>query len=374
MPIFEYRTAFEIARNIRAFLNLEVGFSRNGSRGSRTPESHHAGSGKEPDGLRAGSTPARSATRGATDEVVPMFFLVGRSKSGTSWLMRLLNSHPEILCRGEGKFFGEGRSNALHGALARSKELKRWLSHNPWTLRDEDPNLDDIVANTISYLMQEKLRKTNKKIVGDKSPFTTPGVVEEISSICPGAKVVHIVRDGRDVAVSSVHHQWNNATDQGGRRKLSREKVAKREAYRKDPEIFGASGESIFAGEHVAEIARSWSTSVSKAMADAALLGDNYFQVRYEDLLTEPVGEVMRLLEFLGVDSDEEVARGCVEAASFEQLSGGRTKGEEASSSFFRKGISGDWKNHFSEEDRRVFKEEAGELLIRLGYEDDLDW
>jgi hypothetical protein len=109
-------------------------------------------------------------------------------------------------------------------------------------------------------------------------------------------------------------------------------------------------------------------------MADAALLGDNYCQVRYEDLLAEPVGEVMRLLEFLGADSDEEVARGCVEAASFEQLSGGRTQGEEASSSFYRKGIAGDWRNYFSEEDRRVFKEEAGELLIRLGYEDDLDW
>jgi hypothetical protein len=382
VPIIEYRTALEIARNIKAFLNLEVGVTRNGSRGSRKSKSRDAGSGEaqrpvageEPNGLRAGSTPARSATHGASEEVVPLFFLIGRSKSGTSWLMRLFNSHPEILCRGEGKFFGKDTSNALHGALARSKELKRWLSHNPWTLRDQDPNLEDIVANTIIYLMQEKLRKTNKKIVGDKSPFTTPGVVEEICSICPGAKVVHIVRDGRDVAVSSVHHQWNNATDQGGRRKLSREKVAKREAYRKDPETFGALGESIFTGEHVAEIARSWSTSVSRAMEDAALLGDNYYQVRYEDLLAESVGEVMRLLEFLEADSDEEVARGCVEAASFEQLSGGRTQGEEASSSFYRKGIAGDWKNYFTEKDRRVFKEEAGELLIRLGYEEDLDW
>ena len=171
MRIFEYHTAFEIARNIKAFLNLEVGLGRNGN--YRKPESRDAGSwgsqrpvaGEEPNGLRAASTPARSATRGATDEVVPMFFLIGRSKSGTSWLMRLFNSHPEILCRGEGKFFGEGKSNALHGALARSKELKRWLDHNPWTLQDEDPNLDDIVANTISYLMQEKLRKTNKNFV-----------------------------------------------------------------------------------------------------------------------------------------------------------------------------------------------------------------
>ena len=381
MPIFKCRTAFEIARNVKAFLDLEVGLTRNGGRGPRTPKSRETGSERsplsvanEPDGLRAEPTPALGATRGPTDEVVPMFFLTGRSKSGTSWLMRLFNSHPEILCRGEGKFFGEDKANALHGALARSKELRRWLGHNPWTLRDQDPNLEDIVANTISYLMQEKLRKTKKRIVGDKSPFTTPGVVGEIAAICPEAKVVHIVRDGRDVAVSSVHHQWNNATDQGGRRKLSREKVAKREAYREDPDTFGASGESIFTGEHVAEIARSWSASVSRAMADAALLGDNYYQVRYEDLLAEPVGEARRLLQFLGADSGEEVARECVEAASFEQLSGGRNKGEEDSSSFYRKGVAGDWKNHFTKEDKRVFKEEAGELLIRLGYEEDLDW
>jgi hypothetical protein len=369
VPIFKYRSAFEIARNIRAFLDLEVGLTRNGGRGSRTPKSPAPGTSP-----RAEPPLARSATRGSSDEVAPMFFLIGRSKSGTSWLMRLFNSHPEILCRGEGKFFGEDTANALHGALARSKELRRWLGHNPWTLRDQDPNLEDIVANIINYLMQEKLRKTKKRIVGDKSPFTTPGVVEEISSICPDAKVVHIVRDGRDVAVSSVHHQWNNATDQGGRRKLTREKLAKREAYREDPDTFGSSGESIFTGEHVAEIASSWSTSVSRAMTDANLLGDNYYQVRYEDLIAEPVGEVRRLLQFLGADSSEEVARECVEAASFEQLSGGRVQGEEDSSSFYRKGVAGDWKNYFTDQDRRVFKEEAGELLIRLGYEKDLNW
>jgi hypothetical protein len=371
VQIFEYRTALRIARNMKAFLNLEVGLE--GERGSRRSKGRASGSEKVP---RPEPDAAWSATRqtGTTDETAPLFFLIGRSKSGTSWLMRLFNSHPEILCRGEGKFFGEDTANALHGALARSKELRRWLGHNPWTLRDQDPHLEDIVANTINYLMQEKLKKTKKRIVGDKSPFTTPGVVEDIATICPQAKVVHIVRDGRDVAVSSVHHQWNNATDQGGRRKLSGEKVAKREAYREDPETFRASGESIFSGEHVAEIARSWSTSVIRAMDDAVLLGDNYYQVRYEDLLADPVGEVRRLLEFLEADSDEEVARACVEAASFEHLSGGRSQGEEDSSSFYRKGVAGDWKNHFTQEDRRIFKEEAGELLIRLGYENDGGW
>src|SRR5918997_2976388 len=36
----------------------------------------------------------------------PAFFVVGYQKSGTTWLMRMLDSHPEILCKGEGRPFG----------------------------------------------------------------------------------------------------------------------------------------------------------------------------------------------------------------------------------------------------------------------------
>jgi hypothetical protein len=66
--------------------------------------------------------------------------------------------------------------------------------------------------------------------------------------------------------------------------------------------------------------------------------------------------------------------RRCVESASFERLSRGRQRGEEDPSSFFRKGIAGDWQNVFTEEDKRVFKEEAGDLLIKLGYEESDQW
>jgi hypothetical protein len=40
----------------------------------------------------------------------------------------------------------------------------------------------------------------------------------------------------------------------------------------------------------------------------------------------------------------------------------------------FRKGKTGDWRNHFTAANKRVFKEIAGELLIQLGYEADTDW
>jgi hypothetical protein len=36
--------------------------------------------------------------------------------------------------------------------------------------------------------------------------------------------------------------------------------------------------------------------------------------------------------------------------------------------------VAGDWNNYFTERDKQTYKEEAGELLIRLGYERDLDW
>ncbi len=40
----------------------------------------------------------------------------------------------------------------------------------------------------------------------------------------------------------------------------------------------------------------------------------------------------------------------------------------------YRKGIVGDWRNHFTEDHRRIFKQVAGDILIRLGYERDTDW
>jgi hypothetical protein len=43
-------------------------------------------------------------------------------------------------------------------------------------------------------------------------------------------------------------------------------------------------------------------------------------------------------------------------------------------SATFRSGKSGTWRQYFTEEHKRLFKEVAGDLLIRLGYETDNDW
>ncbi|WP_234571952.1 sulfotransferase domain-containing protein [Rhodohalobacter sp. 614A] len=58
----------------------------------------------------------------------------------------------------------------------------------------------------------------------------------------------------------------------------------------------------------------------------------------------------------------------------FSKLSKGRDRGQEDTKSHYRKGISGDWVNHFSQEHIRFFKEEYNDLLIKLGYEKTSAW
>ena len=45
-----------------------------------------------------------------------------------------------------------------------------------------------------------------------------------------------------------------------------------------------------------------------------------------------------------------------------------------AKSSTFRSGKTGEWSKHFTREHKKIFKDVAGDLLIRLGYEDNKDW
>jgi len=309
----------------------------------------------------------------------PVFFIVGQQKSGTTWLMRMLDSHPEILCKGEGRFFGGSwrqesvkRTDAkrppssLYNAVLDAEYLRLWIERSVWS-RDAaaDEHVDNLVRMTVDYFLMSELSKTSKKIVGDKSPLLTPETIKEISTIYPEAKVIHIIRDGRDAAVSAVHHSWNFGKKKGTRVQ------AKREAYRNPRE----TPESMFAGNSLRRMAAEWGARVGRTVEDGpALLGSNYAEVRYEDLLQRPEEEMARLLGFLGAGAGDQVVKQCVDAASFEMLSKGRKRGEEDLSSFFRKGVAGDWKNVFTEEDRRIFKREAGELLIRLSYEKSDDW
>ena len=319
----------------------------------------------------------------------PVFFVTGLGKSGTSWLMRMLDGHPEILCKGEGRFFAanwrranfdpagtQALASSLYYALRDSEYLRFWVERSVWAREgDAATHLDNLTRLATEHFLLGQLRKTNKKIVGDKSPLLNADFIEEVARVYPEARVIHIIRDGRDQAVSMLHHVWNRSTDQGGVQTLMPGEFERREIYRQDPKKLLQTGEGMFTEERLRGAARSWNARVGKTAKDGpALLGSNYTEVRYEDLLERPDEEVGRLAGFLGADTSEKAVHRAVGSASFEKLSRGRERGQEDTSSFYRKGIAGDWKNYFTARDRQIYKEEAGELLIRLGYERDLDW
>lgn len=319
---------------------------------------------------------------------VPVFFVVGMAKSGTTWIMRTLDSHPEVLCKGEGRFFGQDhrrevltqretrqQPSSLYNALRSAEYLRLWLERSVWTRDgDADEHIADLTRLATSYFLMERLSRSGKKIVGDKTPLLSTTFVKEIGTIYPEAKIIHIIRDGRDQAVSFMHQQGNRAI-RGALHRLTPEELAKSRAYRENPQKLTEAGQGIFSEETLRNSARNWALRVGKAIEDGpALFGDDYTEARYEDLLERPHEEAERLFNFLGVDTSEKVVERAVSSASFEKLAKGRKRGQEDVSSFYRKGVAGDWKSLFTERDKQIYKEEAGELLIRLGYERDDNW
>ena len=97
--------------------------------------------------------------------------------------------------------------------------------------------------------------------------------------------------------------------------------------------------------------------------------------IRYEDLLENDVEILERLLiDEFGYPIPRPRLRRAVETRRFERMSKGRPRGEEDVSQHLRKGVSGDWRNYFTEPVKEAFKERCGELLVSAGYERDMDW
>ena len=319
------------------------------------------------------------------------FYVVGHAKSGTTWLMRLLDAHPEVMCKGEGRIFGRGykrpdvrkmdtptfQPSSLYRALLDATYLRAWIERSVWT-RDGDPDehVRGLTRAAIHHFLGLKARRAQKRIVGDKTPFLSDEILTEIDAIDPDAKVIHIIRDGRDVAVSGIHHLWRRELDLGGGKDLRPEEQRMREAYRSDPEAVIASGAGLFTERRIKEMAQDWRKHVSAAREQGreALGDDRYVEVRYEALLERPVPEVRRIAGFLGADDSDEAAKQCVEAAEFTRWTKGRAPGEEDSESLLRKGVAGDWKTVFTAQDRKIYDRHAGDMLVELGYETDRDW
>ncbi len=265
-----------------------------------------------------------------------VFFAFGCQKSGTTWLEHLLDGHPQLACAGEGHI-GDLLANLLQQA-ANAYNAKDMAN---WKLDEQDLlSLMRLAGDRLLHRYLQRRDKPGLKAVGDKSPeyaLTMP----VLDRLYPNAKYIHIIRDGRDACVSGWAH-------------------LKRAGQQSQFERFEDYAE-YFAQHH-------WVRYIVTAQEMGAQLGDRYIEARYESLKADPEPKVEHLLAFLGVDCDEQSVAACLEWGSFQRLSGGRAPGEEDTQSHFRKGIVGDWHNHFSAEAIERFEHHAGPALDALGY------
>jgi len=96
---------------------------------------------------------------------------------------------------------------------------------------------------------------------------------------------------------------------------------------------------------------------------------------RYEDLVANDFAILKsEFIDRLKLPITEEQLQAAVDKHRFDKQTGGRKRGEEDVSSHHRKGIAGDWKNHFTPKVTQAFKEKFGQVLIETGYEKDLNW
>lgn len=90
-------------------------------------------------------------------------------------------------------------------------------------------------------------------------------------------------------------------------------------------------------------------------------------KIHFEDLVNERVATLNRILDrFLArvpLTADRSLIIDSLESS----INPGR-------SPTFRSGKTGEWRRYFTEEHKRIFKDVAGDLLVRLGYEENRDW
>jgi len=115
----------------------------------------------------------------------------------------------------------------------------------------------------------------------------------------------------------------------------------------------------------------SWSEHVMSYLeADQPKLAG----LKYEELLAD--GATVLAREMAKLDGNEpqfDRAQFLLEDFSFSRRSG-RSPSTEDKSSFLRKGVAGDWRNHFTREAAQIFDHHCGEALLAAGYEKDRSW
>jgi hypothetical protein len=180
----------------------------------------------------------------------------------------------------------------------------------------------------VNAIMSEYARAEGKERWGDKTPFYTQDI-DLLWDLFPGSQFVHLVRDGRDVALSQTRISWLPS--------------------------------------NVPQIAADWrhKTTICHKVGRVLPPG-HFFELRYEDLVTKPEESLASICEFLGEDYSADMLSYHRDAESVVP---------EESLKWHRNSVRppdpdkiGRWKQELSRTDRVLFDQIAGDTLERFGY------
>ncbi len=298
------------------------------------------------------------------------FFILGHARSGTTLLMRLARLHPEVHCNYQAHFFTR---KPLLKSLVNSAEIEEWLTRksNRWNHgRDLSPL---VLRAAADFIMERDAAREGKRIVGDKSPSSVihGQVVRDMHSLYPDAKIVNIVRDGRDVLISE---RFRNFVEES--KFLTAEDKRIITDLKADSAPISDGRRSIFTEAFIHNIASRWVNDLTETDSEAKRLYERqYHTLRYEDLLTNPFDEMKKLWVFLGA---KEIPNSLEVGVKTEMSSNPdgewQVQRNEGIASFLPKGQAGNWQKLFTVRDKTLFKEIAGEMLMKWGYEEDDNW
>src|SRR6185503_1129945 len=199
------------------------------------------------------------------------FFIFGHARSGTTLLMRLIRLHPDVHCNYQAHFFTR---QPLLKSLVNTPEAEEWLTRksNRWNQgRDLSPL---ILRAAADFILERDAAKEGKMIVGDKSPSSMihGQAVRDAYTVYPDAKLVYIVRDGRDVLISE---RFRNLVEESKFLKAEDKQII--EELRKDQSQFPKGTRSIFTESVIRRMAKGWVANLKETEEEGKrLFGENY--------------------------------------------------------------------------------------------------
>jgi hypothetical protein len=282
----------------------------------------------------------------------PAPFVVGVSRSGTTLLRLMLDAHSQLAIPPETHFIPDlvEACRAEDGGPDRAAEVI--TMHRRWAdFRLDADELHERFARIRPFEPGEALRafygmyaqRVGKPRWGDKTPHYTRRM-PLIQDVLPEARFIHLIRDGRDVALSmlDVH----------------------------------------FGPDDVQKAAKRWTSWIRKARRHAARL-DHYLELRYEELVTDAEAVLRRMCEFVELPFEpamleyhggaqgriDEIRRDTLRPDGLSHIPAEvRARQHRHVSQPPRADRVARWRNDMSPADRAAFEQIAGDLLVELGY------